>query len=258
MRAKVPFRDDGRDRQRNPRVTRRVWEREDEIHSRASAVCRAPTPAASAWRDPGSTREEAVEILLRTERLTLRRFEPTDGDHLFELDGDPAVMRYLSGGRATPRAVIDEEILPRFLHHDDRHRVFGFWAAIERSSGEFLGWFGLRPHDAAHPEEIALGYRLHRRAWGRGLATEGALALVASAFAEPGVERVVASTYQDNVASRRVLEKLGMTVRRRYRLTPEELQATGTFDAADLEVWDGDDLEYELTRAAWQARRERP
>jgi RimJ/RimL family protein N-acetyltransferase len=190
-----------------------------------------------------------MTVLLETARLRLRSFAPTDADDLFDLDADPEVMRFLTGGAPTPRRVIEEEILPRFLRRDERFPGFGFWAAMERSSGEFVGWFSLRPTDEASVRELELGYRLRRAVWGRGYATEGARALLGIAFAGPAVGRVVATTYEDNLASRRVLEKLGFALVRRFRATADDLARAGTYDASAAELWDGDDVEYALTRA---------
>lgn len=184
--------------------------------------------------------------LLATDRLTLRRFTHADAD-LIELDSDPDVMRFL-GGEPTPRRVIEEEILPRFCRYDDRFPGYGFWAAEERATGRFLGWFSLRPRDRAKPNEVELGFRLRKRSWGKGYATEGARALIRRVFTELGAERVVATTYEENLASRRVLETVGLEVVRRFRPTPEELAATGTFHVSSQEVWEGDDLEYALSR----------
>ncbi len=128
---------------------------------------------------------------------------------------------------------------------------YGFWAAIEKDSGEFLGWFHFRPQEGAHPDEVELGYRLRRAAWGKGYATEASHALIRKGFTEMGVRRVVASTYQDNVASRRVMEKVGMTLVRTFRVTPEAL-ARETFGLASPEVFDGDDVEYALEKADWE------
>ncbi|MGH2589104.1 MAG: GNAT family N-acetyltransferase, partial [Dehalococcoidia bacterium] len=119
-----------------------------------------------------------MHVLLRTDRLVLGRFTDADTGNLFELDSDPAVMRYLNGGIPTPRDVIEHDILPRFLRSYAGSDGFGFWSAIERTTGEFLGWFSLRPHDMAFPEEAELGYRLRRAAWGKGYATEGARVLI--------------------------------------------------------------------------------
>ncbi len=195
-----------------------------------------------------------MQVLLETERLVLRRFTEADVDHLVALDGDPEVMRYLSGGAPTPRDVIERDILPRFLCSYEVSAGFGYWAAIEKGSGDFLGWFSFRPRNGASSGEVELGYRLRRAAWGRGYATEGARALIRKGFAELGVRRVVATTYQDNVASRRVMEKAGLTLVRSYRLTPADLAAQGTFHSASQEVWDGDDVEYALEKADWGLR----
>lgn len=195
-----------------------------------------------------------MPALLETERVTLRRFTEADADHLVDLDGDPDVMRYLSGGVPTPPAAIENAILPAFLASYKHGDGYGVWAAIERSGGDFLGWFSFRPLEGADPGEAALGYRLRKAVWGRGYATEVARALIRKGFTELGVLRVVATTYQDNAASRRVMEKVGMMPVRAYRMTPGQLLAQDTYPAASQEVWDGDDLEYALERADWERR----
>jgi RimJ/RimL family protein N-acetyltransferase len=189
-----------------------------------------------------------MQILLKTERLILRRFAPADLDHLYALDNDPEVMRYINGGTPTPRVVIEREILPVFTRYDERRPGLGFWAAIRRTDGAWLGWFSFRPTEEASGQAI-LGYRLCRAAWGQGYATEGARALIARGFSEWGVRRVVATTYEHNLASRRVMEKLGMRLVRRLRYTPEEIARSDTFHSESTEVWDGDDVEYAIDRA---------
>lgn len=191
-------------------------------------------------------------ILLETERLVLRRFTADDLDHLFELDNDPQVMRWINGGVPVSRRVIQNEILPTFLIYDGRHPAFGFWAACDNNGGSFLGWFSLRP-TGTRAGDALLGYRLRRAAWGQGYATEGVRALIDKAFSEPGVRRIVATTYEKNLASRRVMEKAGLTLIRRFRLTPADLQQADTFHSGSLEVWDGDDLEYALEKSDWIA-----
>src|SRR5207248_689007 len=107
-----------------------------------------------------------VQVFLETERLTLRRFTADDVDKLVELDSDPQVMYYITGGRATPREEIEREELPHFLECYKRYDGYGFWAALEKSSGEFIGWFHLRPRREGPSDEPELGYRLRRSAWG--------------------------------------------------------------------------------------------
>lgn len=188
-------------------------------------------------------------IFLETERLILRRFMPGDADNLVALDSDPEVMRYLTGGTPTPRAEIERDVLPAFLHYYERSDSYGFWAVIEKATGDFLGWFHFRPLNGSPDDEPELGYRLHKAAWGKGYGTEGSRALIRKGFAELGVRRVVASTYQDNLGSRRVMEKAGMTLVRTFRMTPAELAAHGV--PADA-VWDSDDVEYALTKDDWE------
>jgi RimJ/RimL family protein N-acetyltransferase len=192
-----------------------------------------------------------MEVYLETERLTLRPFTAADVDHLVALDDDPAVMRYLNGGVPTSRDVIEREVLPRFLGYYQAYPGFGVWAAIEKSTGDFLGWFSLKPQEGSDPGEVALGYRLRRSAWGKGYGTEGARALIRKGFSELGVRRVVATTYQDNLASRRVMEKAGMTFVRAFRPTLEELASTANHTSSQ-EVWDGDEVQYALEKADWE------
>jgi RimJ/RimL family protein N-acetyltransferase len=182
-----------------------------------------------------------MQVYLETERLVLRRFTEADVENLVELDSDPEVMRYVTG-RTTPRAEIEQAILPRFLSYYARGDRYGFWAAIEKASGDFLGWFHFRPQPDADPDEPELGYRLRRAAWGKGYATEGARALIRKGFAEFGVRRVVASAAAANIASWRVMEKAGLTRVRTYRITFPDL-----FDGEEQE-----DVEYALTREDWE------
>jgi RimJ/RimL family protein N-acetyltransferase len=153
-----------------------------------------------------------MQVFLETQRLVLRRFTEADADNLVNLDADPDVMRFVTGGVPTSRDQIENEFLPAFLGYYQRYEGFGFWAAVEKATGEFLGWFHFRPGPDAVPGEVDLGYRLRKAAWGKGYATEGSRALIARGFTEFGVQRVVAQTMAVNTASRRVMEKAGITV----------------------------------------------
>jgi RimJ/RimL family protein N-acetyltransferase len=142
-----------------------------------------------------------------TQRLYLRRFTPDDAGLLFDLDSDPEVMRYVSSRGSTPLEVIRDKILPRWIAQYEEYEHRGFWAAHLRDTGEFIGWFHLKPD----PDEAAtadIGYRLGRSAWNNGYATEGSRALLEAAFGRWGVEKVTAHALERNVASRRVLEKI--------------------------------------------------
>lgn len=186
-----------------------------------------------------------MHVFLETTRLRLRRFTEADVENLVALDGDPAVMRYLTGGRPTPRAEVEQVILPRLLGYYERSADYGFWAAEGRTTGEFLGWFHFRPDEGRPDDEAELGYRLRRPAWGGGYATEGSRALIDRGFDAAGVRRVVATTMAVNAASRRVLEKAGL---RHIRTFHQD------FDEAIAGTEHGE-VEYALTRAEWQRRR---
>jgi RimJ/RimL family protein N-acetyltransferase len=187
-----------------------------------------------------------MRVFLETERILLRRFAESDVENLFDLDDDPEVMRFLTGGKPTPRDVILNETLPRFLRAYERFEGFGVWAAIERSTGEFLGWFEFHPPDGHSPEETELGYRLRRSAWGKGHATEGSRALIRKGFAELRVRRVLAETMAVNAASRRVMEKAGLRhVRTFHQEWPWRIEGD-----------EHGDVEYALTKADWEQRQE--
>jgi RimJ/RimL family protein N-acetyltransferase len=184
-----------------------------------------------------------MDIFLETDRLILRRFTLADVDNVVELDSDPEVMLYINGGHPTPRDKIENDFLPWWMAYYTRFAGYGFWAAIEKSSGEFLGWFHFRPFGDAALDEPELGYRLRRSAWGQGYATEGSRALIQKGFVELGVRRVTASTDAVNIASRRVMEKCGLVLVRTFcEPRPDEIDGQPN-----------DGVEYALERTAWQA-----
>ncbi|MFF5207852.1 GNAT family N-acetyltransferase [Streptosporangium sp. NPDC000396] len=185
-----------------------------------------------------------MQVFLETDRLVLRRFTEADVDNLCDLDGDPGVMRFLSGGKPTPRDVIQNETLPRLLHYYECFAAYGYWAVTEKSTGDFLGWFEFRPLKDGDPGEVELGYRLRRSAWGKGYGTEGSRALIRKGFTELGVQRVVAMTMTVNTASRRVMEKAGLTfVRTFHQSWPEVIEGA-----------EHGEVEYALSRAEWERR----
>jgi ribosomal-protein-alanine N-acetyltransferase len=147
------------------------------------------------------------EPVLHTERLLLRRFRAADLDDLAALYADAEVMRFLGEGRPMDRAQTRER-LERILRHWQEHG-FGIWALFARDGGAFVGRCGVAY--LHRPGEAELAYTLARRCWGLGLATEAAAAVVRHAFEVLGLPRVVAFARVENVASIKVMKKLGMT-----------------------------------------------
>jgi RimJ/RimL family protein N-acetyltransferase len=185
-----------------------------------------------------------MRIILNTPRLTIRQFTEDDAGNLFDLNKDPMVMRYLTGGQPTPREEISDKIIPFHLGVYERLDRLGTWAADSAATGEFLGWFHFRPGPGGDITNIDLGYRLRRSAWNQGYATEGSRALISMGFTELGVQRVFAHTMMVNVGSRHVLEKCGMT-----------LVGTTPYQGDDvIEGSEHGEVEYALTKPEWQAR----
>lgn len=191
----------------------------------------------------------APAVLLSTDRLLFRRFTPADLGELCRLNGDPLVVRYLTGGEPIPRAT-NERFLLHYVAQYDRFPGFGVWALEERAGGEIIGWCSLWREGDGLAE---LGYRLVPSVWGRGYASEAARAMLNFGFTRLGLERVFASTYEDNLGSRRVMEKIGMTFVRAFRPTSADLHLTlGIADYPDR--FPKLDVEYAITRSEWDTR----
>lgn len=141
---------------------------------------------------------------LLTPRLRLRALTADDLDALTAVYTHPLVARWI--GPHT-RADVADEIA---LHvAGQAERGWSFWAVEDRESGRLLGDCGLQPLEHRGPEP-ELGYELHPDAWGRGVATEAARAVMAAAFGPLGLDRVVAVVKPEHRASQRVLEKAGL------------------------------------------------
>lgn len=187
---------------------------------------------------------------LHSERLNLRRFNFSDNAALFELDDDPAVMRFITGGSHTPEDTINKQILPLFIRESDDMDVCGFWAAELKTDGKFIGWFSLRELDGL-PGQASLGYRLRREVWGQGLATEGARMLIERGFRVKSLDRIMATTYEENLPSIAVMRRLGMRFARAYQLSADELVNTDTSAQDPDTLFPGKDVEYSIARSDW-------
>ena len=140
---------------------------------------------------------------------------------------------------------MESETLPAFLGYYERPGGYGFWAVVEKSSGEFLGWFHFRPRVGHASDEPELGYRLKKSAWGKGYTTEGSIALIDRGFTDLGVRRVLAETMVVNTGSRRVMEKAGMQVARTvHQDWPDPIPGD-----------EHGDVEYAIAREQWEQRR---
>jgi [ribosomal protein S5]-alanine N-acetyltransferase len=161
-----------------------------------------------------------VSFWLETARCGLRRFTAEDRDWFRALYADPDVTRYLGGVKSAAQA--DELLQTRILEYYEANPGLGIWMTIERASGERLGFHLL--NNIQGESIIQVGYSLTRAAWGRGFATEVATAVLRYGFVDLGLPRIAGMASLGNVASQRVLEKIGLE-RRGERAFPHPAYA---------------------------------
>ena len=155
----------------------------------------------------GAVDGRAILPTIRTARLVLRAFVRGDLADLVRLDTDPRVMTYIADGRPQAPDVI-AKALDRVLRYPTLNAMLGVWRASLRGSDAFIGWYSLKY--AGRSTDIEIGYRLLPAAWGLGYATEGAAAMRDHGFGPVGLSRIIGVTHPDNLASQRVLAKIGM------------------------------------------------
>ncbi len=180
-------------------------------------------------RGEGATERQMGTIeKIFTERLTAERFRPEHFELLCQIHRNPAVMATLGGLRSDETT---RQNLAEYIAHWDTHG-FGLWLLRDRASGGLAGRAGLKWIEVGGALEIELGYTFLPDYWGRGLATEIATVSLETAFGPLGLENLVCFTLTTNLASKRVMEKVGFVFEREivhkgeatllYRMTGEQ------------------------------------
>lgn len=156
-----------------------------------------------------------------SERLKFRLMSSDDESILWELDQDPAVMKYINGGIPTLRETMRSSYLPRLNQYTNPSKGWGMWATSLLESNEFLGWILVRPMafftDSPEIHNLELGWRFKRVAWGKGYATEAAEAVISSFNRstefnhQQTIKLFSALADADNSTSIKIMKKLGMT-----------------------------------------------
>jgi [ribosomal protein S5]-alanine N-acetyltransferase len=152
-----------------------------------------------------------MKIMLETPRLILREMNEGDSDALWELDSDPEVHRYLGNKPVQSKDEIKKQIENSLRQY--KENGIGRWAAIEKESGNFIGWTGLKlvkNETNKHVNYYDLGYRFIRKYWGKGYAFETALASIKHAFITMQLKEIYAMADIKNLASNKVLQKSGL------------------------------------------------
>jgi [ribosomal protein S5]-alanine N-acetyltransferase len=152
------------------------------------------------------TKNRAHRIVIETGRCFLREIVPDDAETAYRLNLDPEVIRYTGD---PPFASIEDA--RRFLENYDHYKRYGFgrWAVIEKKSGDFLGWCGLK--FTGDKNEHDIGFRFFKKYWNMGYATETARACVAHGLTHLRFPFIVGRAMRDNAASIKVLKKIGLT-----------------------------------------------
>ena len=152
-----------------------------------------------------------MKPILETERLLLRELNVGDAMSFYDLNLSPNVIRY-TGDTAFENSHAAEQFLRNY--NDYKTNGYGRWAVIDKSNGAFLGWCGLKySKDAA---ETDIGFRFFEQHWNRGYATESARACLNYGFEKLGLKSIVGRAMADNIASVKVLEKLGLVFEKEF------------------------------------------
>jgi ribosomal-protein-alanine N-acetyltransferase len=154
-----------------------------------------------------------MATILETDRLLLRHLVPDDLDELYDLYRDPEIRKYFPEGVLTREETREE--LEWFLNGHPQHPELGLWATIHKETGRFIGRCGLLPWEIDGKLEVEVAYLLDRNFWHQGLATEAAAGILAYAFDNLNLSRIICLVDPDHIASQRVAEKIGMTLEKK-------------------------------------------
>ncbi len=147
-----------------------------------------------------------MQIIFETPRLKLGQFTDADAPLILQLNSDPEIVKYVHepvlSTEEQAKKIIIEIILPQYKNN------LGRWATYTKSNNEFIGWCGLKYRPEL--DEIDLGYRFKKSAWGKGYATEAAKHTLDHSFNKLDLKLITGRAHIENIASIKVLEKIGM------------------------------------------------
>lgn len=176
-----------------------------------------------------------------SQRLSFRLMTQDDAQALWLLDQDPEVMHFLNGGKPSSLDDIHAIALPRMAKFTNADKGWGIWQVSDKNNDEYLGWVLVRPMnfftEAPTYDDIELGWRFFKKTWGKGYATEAALALKDAIVQQASTDKaelnyVSALAVEDNLASIQVMKKIGMRLLKKYR----HIDPIGDFDAVHYQM----------------------
>jgi ribosomal-protein-alanine N-acetyltransferase len=145
-------------------------------------------------------------LSIETSRLNLRPFSLDDAEPLFQILKTEGILQYFPSSDP-PDLERVQKLIQRQIDHWDEHG-FGWWAVEPLQNSGLIGWSGLQY--LPDTDEIEIGYLLSKHYWGRGLATESATAGIDFGFDQLGIQEIIGIVHPENIASQRVLEKIGL------------------------------------------------
>lgn len=160
-----------------------------------------------------------MKVLVETDRLILREIILTDIEGMYELDSDPEVHKYLGNNPVKEKEEVIEVI--NFIRQQYIVNGIGRWAIIDKKTNDFIGWTGLKYVTELtnnHKNYYDLGYRLRKKYWGKGIATESAIASLDYAFDKLNAKEVYAMADCKNDDSNKILKKLGLNFIEKFEL----------------------------------------
>ncbi len=158
---------------------------------------------------------QQYKIIFETERLLLRHLVMNDLAELFVLYSDPEIRQYFPEGVLNYKDTQEE--LEWFLNGHPRHPELGLWATIHKETGKFIGRCGLLPWTIEDVLEVEVAYLLDKAYWGQGLGTEAAQAILNYGFEKLNLSRLICLIDAENIASKKVAEKIGMSFEKEGR-----------------------------------------
>ena len=153
-----------------------------------------------------------MKYYIETERLILRELQKGDLQAWYDMDSNPLVHKYLGNQPVKNFGEIENAF--QLIQLQYAENGIGRWAAIEKKTGNFIGWAGLkfiREYENNHINFYDVGYRLHPKYWAQGYATESAKAALTYGFTKMNLTEIFGIADVDNIASRKALEKCGLT-----------------------------------------------
>ena len=153
-----------------------------------------------------------IKPIIETQRCYLRELSVYDAQFFYDLNADSEVIKYTGD---MPFNTLQEA--ESFLRNYNQYELYGFgrWAVINKTTGDFLGWCGLKY--LPDQNEVDLGYRFFKKYWNQGFATETAKACIAYGFNDLNLAKIIGRAMEMNVGSIKVLEKAGLTFVDKYK-----------------------------------------